>query len=263
MGLFYAAATLGGLGIVFGALLAWAAKVFAVEVDERVEKIQEVLPGANCGACGYAGCSNFAERVVAGECEINACIPGGKEVTDEIAACLGKEAMEAISYTAVVLCTGDNTKTKEKFIYAGAKDCNLAHRMWDGFKSCNYGCLGLGTCVDSCPFDAISMSENGLPVIDEDACTGCGMCRESCPRHLIEIIPQSYEGCLVFCKSKDRGKAVKEACEAGCIACKACVKACTHEAITFENNLPHVDIRRCDNCGDCVLKCKPGGIHPR
>lgn len=263
MDLVYAAATLGGMGILFGAVLAWAAKVFAVEVDERVESIQEVLPGANCGACGYAGCSNFAERVVAGECEPAACIPGGEEVVGEICSILGKEASETVPMVAVVLCAGDNEHTEDKFIYGGAMDCRLAHNMWNGFKSCKYGCLGLGTCVDACPFDAISMGPEGLPVIDEEKCGGCGLCCDSCPRGIIQIVPKNYDGRLVFCNSRDKGKRVKEACSVGCISCRACFKACPNEAISFEDNLPVVDIEKCKNCGECTLKCKPGGIHSR
>ncbi len=263
MKLLYAAITLGGLGVVFGLLLAWAAKVFAVEVDERVEAVKEILPGANCGACGYAGCSNFAEGVVSGDAELSGCIPGGKEVTEEIAKLLGKEGVSAQSLVAVVFCAGDDGKAAHKFHYDGAKDCKLAHSLWGGFKECRYGCLGLGNCVVVCPFDAIKMGAAGLPIIDETRCTGCGLCREECPRDIIRTIPKGYCGHIVMCNSKDRGKAVKNACSVGCISCKACIKACEKGAITMVDNIPVIDMEICDNCAECSFKCRQGGIRSR
>ncbi len=262
MDLYYAIATLGGLGIIFGVLLAVAAKIFAVEVDERVEAIQETLPGANCGACGYAGCGSFSEKVVAGECETTACIPGGKEVAAKICELLGMETVETKPQVAVVACAGDSEKARDSFIYAGAKDCRLAHQMWHGFKSCSYGCLGLGTCAEVCPFEAIVMGDNELPIVDEEKCTGCGVCRDTCPRGVFRLIPYDYEGHFVFCNSRDRGKVVKQACEVGCNACRACAKACPQEAVTVEDNLATVDTEKCDNCGECAAKCKPGSIKP-
>ncbi len=261
--LIYPALTLSGLGLLFGALLAWAARIFAVEVDEKVEAIQEVLPGANCGACGLAGCANFAELVVSGGAAMNACIPGGKELVDNIASILGQDAMDTVPLTAVVFCVGDNEAARDDFVYDGPKDCRLANTLWDGFKACRYGCLGLGTCVQSCLFDAITMGENNLPVIDEEACTGCGMCKEICPRDVIKIIPKEYGGCLLYCNSKDRGKKVKEACTVGCISCKACEKACPHGAVKMVNNLPEFDLDKCINCGECIIKCRQKGIQSR
>ncbi|MFY9113828.1 MAG: RnfABCDGE type electron transport complex subunit B [Dethiobacteria bacterium] len=263
MELVYAIVMLGGLGAVFGLLLAWVAQVFAIEVDERVESIEEILPGANCGACGCAGCSNFAEKVVAGESELTACIPGGKDVADQIAEILCLECKEAVPHVAVVRCAGNHQHAQDKFIYGGAMDCRLAESMWDGFKSCRYGCLGMGTCVQACSFGAITMGEDGLPVIDENKCLGCGLCQNACPRGIISIIPKDYSGGLVLCNSRDRGKKVKEACAVGCIACRACVKACPNEAISFEDNLPVIDPEKCTDCGECVLKCKPGSIQIR
>ncbi len=262
MDLVYAVATLGGMGILFGVLLAVAAKIFAVEVDERVEAVQEVLPGANCGACGLAGCSSFAEKVVSGECETTACIPGGKEVAEKICSLLGVESHETVPKVAVVACGGDNEKAAESFIYGGDMDCRLAHNLWEGFKTCKYGCLGLGTCAEVCPFEAVTMGDNGLPIIDEEKCTGCGICKESCPRGVISLIPNNYTGHLVYCNSRDKGKAVKEACFVGCNACRACVKACPQEAINMEDNLPVIDMEKCDGCGECNQKCKPGCILP-
>ena len=259
----YAAVTLGGIGLLFGGLLALASRVFAVEVDERVEAIADALPGANCGVCGYAGCNNFAEKVVAGEAEPNACIPGGKDVIGEICNIMCIDDMESAALVAMVACAGDHQSARDEFIYYGARDCRLAHKLWEGHKGCRYGCLGLGTCAELCPFDAIIMADNGLPLIDEEACTGCGVCRNECPRDVIRIIPKNYEGALVYCNSKDRGKKVKEVCTVGCISCKACAKVCPQEAITMENNLPVFDLNKCDNCGECIIKCRQQGIYSR
>ena len=139
----------------------------------------------------------------------------------------------------------------------------MAGKYGGGFKACADGCLGLGSCVRACPFDALIMGPNGLPVVDEERCTGCGLCAKACPRGVIKMLPQGNEGHLVLCNSHARGKAVKEACEVGCMACKACVKACPKEAITMEDNLAVIDLTKCDDCGECVLKCRPGTIHPR
>lgn len=263
MELVYATVMLGGMGAVFGLLLAWAAQVFAIEVDERIESIEEILPAANCGACGCAGCSNFAEKVAAGECELTSCIPGGKEVADQIAEILCLECLETVPLVAVVRCAGSHEHAGDKFIYGGAVDCRLAEKMWDGFKSCPYGCLGLGTCVQACPFGAITMGDDGLPRVDEEKCLGCGLCRDACPRGIIDLIPKDYSGGLVLCSSIDRGKKVREACAVGCIACRACIKACPEEAISFVDNLPVIDVEKCTDCGECIQVCKPGTIRIR
>jgi len=258
--LLYAALALGGIGIVFGILLSVAAKVFAVEVDERVEQINELLPGANCGACGYAGCTNFAEAVCKGEAEAGGCIPGGKDTSQEICKVLGLESGEQVPQVAIVYCAGDRQSAIDRFVYHGSPTCKHAHQMAGGFKACPYGCLGLGDCVEACPFDAIKMGENGLPVIDKEACGGCGLCVKACPRGVIQTIPRDYQNYLVLCNSKDRGKSVLNACAVGCNACRACVKACPREAITVEDNLAVIDINKCDGCGECSAKCKPGAI---
>ncbi len=259
----YAALALGGIGIVFGVLLSIAARVFAVEVDERVENINEVLPGANCGACGYAGCFNFAEAVCGGEAEPGSCIPGGKETTQEIAKILGIESGDQKPVVAVVYCIGDNQTAQDSFVYYGSPSCKHAQQIAGGFKACPYGCLGMGDCVDACPFEAISMGENGLPIIDESICGGCGLCVKACPRGVIKTIPQDFSYYQVFCNSKDRGKSVLKACPVGCNACKACVKACPQEAITIEDNLAAIDPEKCDGCGECVEKCRQGVIRLR
>ncbi len=259
----YAIAALGLIGLLFGLFLAIAAKVFAVETDPKVEAIKDVLPGANCGACGYAGCSNFAEAVAGGEANPSGCIPGGEETTNAIGEVLGQVISAATQPVATVFCVGDAFKTADRFIYDGVKDCSVASGFIGGFKECSYGCLGFGNCVDVCMFDAIKMGEHGLPVVDIDKCTGCSLCADACPRAIIKMLPKGDAGHLVLCNSHDRGKTVSKACEVGCIACKACVKVCAVEAIVMEDNLAVIDLEKCTDCGDCAVKCPPGTIFRR
>ncbi len=259
----YAIAALGLIGLIFGLLLAMAAKVFAVETDPRVEAVKEVLPGANCGACGYAGCANFAEAVVSGETKATGCIPGGEDTASAIGELLGQEVDKTVQPLATVFCIGDTFKTEDRFIYDGVKDCAVASEFLGGFKVCSYGCLGFGNCVRVCMFDAIKMGEHGLPVVDYEKCTGCGLCATACPRTIIKMLPKGEAGHLVLCNSHDRGKAVSKACEVGCIACKACVKVCPEEAIVMDENLAVIDLEKCTDCGKCVEKCPTGTIHRR
>ncbi len=259
----YAIVALGLIGLLFGLVLATAAKIFAVETDPRVEAIKDIVPGVNCGACGYAGCARFAEAAVNGDVEPGGCIPGGEDVANEIAKVLGVEVSATASPVATVFCIGDIYKAADRFIYDGVEDCAVADQMYGGFKACTYGCLGLGNCVRVCPFDAIRMGTHGLPVVDIEKCTGCGLCAKECPRDLIQMLPPGDEGHLVLCSSQDRGKAVSKACEVGCIACKACVKACPQEAIEMDGKLAVIDLEKCNDCGDCVEKCPPGTIYRR
>ena len=222
MQILYAVAALGGVSLVFGALLGVVARFFTVESDPRVEAVREALPGANCGACGYAGCNNFAEAVVDGKAPTNGCIPGGSDAAAAIAAVLGQEATAAVPMVATVFCLGDKDKARDLFVYDGIKDGAVAGKYGGGFKACADGCLGLGSCVRACPFDALIMGPNGLPVVDEERCTGCGLCAKACPRGVIKMLPQGNEGHLVLRNSHARGKAVKEASQVGCMACGLC-----------------------------------------
>ncbi len=260
----YAIAALGLIGLLFGLGLATAAKVFHVETDPRVEEVNDLLPGANCGACGYPGCMKFAEAVVKGEVGPDDCIPGGEEVSREIASLLGKETSSSSTPPlATVFCIGDIYRTTDSFIYDGVKDCAIDASFYDGHKACSYGCLGWGNCVRVCPFDAIRMGSHGLPVVDPEKCTGCELCAKECPRDLIKMLPRGDEGYLALCTSQDRGKTVSKACEVGCIACKACVKVCPVDAIEMDGKLAVIDLEKCTDCGDCEEKCPPGTIHRR
>lgn len=250
-----AVVSLGSLGLIFGSILAFAAQKFAVDVNPKVEEVQECLAGANCGACGYAGCAQFAEAVVAGEAPVNGCTPGGAAVTDKIAEILGTEAPEVQTrYVAQLLCVGDCNTAKRKYVYHGIADCKSALALQGGPNACDYGCLGMGTCVSVCPIEAITMDANGLPQIDTSICHGCGLCKKACPRQVIELV-NAEAAHHVRCKSQDKGKQVRTVCERGCIACKLCVKNCPVDAISMVGNLAVIDSELCNNCGTCVEVC--------
>jgi Na+-translocating ferredoxin:NAD+ oxidoreductase RNF subunit RnfB len=247
--------SLGGMGLLFGGLLAFAAQKFAVEVDPRVEMIQGYLLGANCGGCGYAGCGQYAEEVVAGRASLNACTPGGPEVAKKIAELLGVEAPAAEArVTAQLVCLGGCDTARSRAVYDGYRDCKAALMFGGGVKACRFGCVGEGTCARICPVEAISMNGTGLPVINHDLCISCGKCKNACPRQVIEMVNAKTIH-YVRCKSQDKGKQVREVCSRGCIACGLCVKECPVTAIRLENNLAIIDGYICNNCGTCVEVC--------
>jgi len=253
---------LGFMALCFGAFLGFAAKKFHVAVDPRVEQVEEVLPNANCGACGFPGCSGFAKAVVGGIAPVSGCTPGGAEVASAVANILGKEAAETTPMIAVLKCRGGSTRAKDAFTYEGIRDCNAAVLIQNGPKLCPNACIGLGTCVEACPFDAIKMGDDDLPIINRDNCTGCGACVVVCPKDVLELMP-SEDHVWIACNNKYPGKLVKSACETGCIACQRCVKECPFDAITFDNNLAHIDYEKCKNCQICVVVCPTGTIHTK
>ena len=243
----------GGLGLVLGCLLAYAYSVFYVPTDTRVEKIVEVLPGANCGACGYAGCSAYAESVVAGKAPVNACSVGKMAVAQSIATIMGVKADEKAEFVARVHCAGDCDSSLKKYNYMGVPDCIAMSRIAGGAKDCMHGCLGLGTCVSVCKFDAISIVD-GVAVIDPEKCTGCGSCIKHCPKQVIALAPKEST-VFIKCSSPDKGAIANKKCTKACIGCKLCEKNCPNDAIKVENNLAIIDYTKCVNCGICVEKC--------
>ncbi|HHS50930.1 MAG TPA: RnfABCDGE type electron transport complex subunit B [candidate division Zixibacteria bacterium] len=253
---------LGFLALVFGAFLGFAAKKFAVKVDERVEKIEAVLPGANCGACGFPGCAGYAKAVVEGTAPVMACPPGGAEVSTLICEILGTEAGETVKTIAALKCRGGKNRARDKFEYDGIRDCRAAALVMDGHKLCPNGCTGLGTCEEVCPFDAITMSEEDLPIISEEKCTGCGVCVAECPKNVLELIPAKSQ-VWIACNNVFPGKLVKSSCDTGCIACGICAKNCPADAIIIENNLARIDYEKCTNCQICVVVCPTGTIHTK
>ena len=215
--------------------------------------------GNNCGGCGYAGCDAMAKAIANGEAPVNGCPVGGDAVAAKIARIMGQEAGESIRRVAFVKCGGTCDKAKESCHYYGVHDCEMMDFIpGGGPKTCHYGCIGDGTCEKVCSFDAIHVI-NGVAVVDKEKCRACGACVEHCPRHLIELVP--YESrYLVRCASKDKGKLVMQACEAGCIGCKKCQRECPSGAVTVENNIAHIDTSKCTNCGTCASLCPRKGF---
>lgn len=251
---------LGVLGVGFGVLLALIAARFVVKVDPKVEKVREVLPGANCGACGFAGCMGYAEAVAGNpDVAVNLCAPGKGAVAEKIAEITGKIAEKVEPRIARVFCQGGASLTQRKFIYTGVLDCTTAVLAAGGDKSCEYGCLGYGTCMRACPFDAITMSGDGLPMISPEKCTACGKCVAACPKQVIELA-QASKAVVISCHSRDKGADTKKKCQVGCIACGLCVRTCPVDAIKVENNLARIDHAKCITCGLCVTKCPTDAI---
>lgn len=250
---------LGGLGLAFGVLLSIASNVFAVEIDPKVEEIRSVLPGANCGACGFPGCDGLANAIAEGKAPVNACSVGGNPVAEQVADIMGVNAVNVDRNVATVLCQGDCNKAKEKYRYEGISDCRAANILQGGSKACSFGCLGCGTCKDVCAFDAITIVD-GVAVVDKEKCTACMKCIEVCPKAIIELVPYDNQF-VVKCKSKDAGKEVRTKCGVGCIACQICVKNCPVDAFSFENNLAKINYDKCTNCGVCAEKCPTKAIY--
>ncbi len=226
--------SLGGIGLSAALILGILAKKFAVEVDPREAAITDILPSANCGACGYPGCGAYAKAVSGGAAAINLCTPGGQQAISEMARILGVTAIGMEAQVAVVLCQGDNEKATSKYRYLGIEDCNAAQRLAGGPKECPGGCLGLGTCARVCPFDAIEMTSKGLAVISRDKCTGCKKCVAACPRDVIRMTPASNT-VHVLCNSRDKGAKVRKYSKTGCIACNICVKVAPGAYVVEEN----------------------------
>ena len=258
-GVLIAALIVGGTGVFIGVFLGIAGKKFAVEVDEKEEAILAELPGNNCGGCGYAGCSGLAAAIAKGEAPVGQCPVGGAPVAAKIAAIMGEEAGESVHEVAFVKCAGTCEKAKQAYDYTGITDCQMAAMMQNGGpKGCSFGCLGFGSCVKACPFDAIHIVD-GIAVVDKEACKACGKCVAKCPRHLIELIPYDQK-MAVDCSSHDKGKKVMAACEIGCIGCKKCEKTCPNGAITVEDSCAHIDYEKCTGCGACKEACPRGVI---
>lgn len=251
------ALSLGGLALLFGAMLSVAFKKLAVKPNETEEKIRAALPGANCGACGFPGCDAYAHALVENKGKVapNLCSAGGAQAAKTIAEILGMEAVAVEPMVCVLRCKGGKDQAVEKYDYFGPGDCRSNSILFGGNKACPYGCLGGGHCATVCPFNAITMGPDRLPVIDPNRCTACGICVKECPRHVLELVPRS-QLIILACKSLDKGKAVKDVCKVGCIACTLCVKVCPYEgAIAMDGNLPVINYAKCTSCGICHNKC--------
>ncbi len=259
VGIFIAAGVISVTGLLIGLFLGAAGIKFKVEVDEKEEAVLAALPGNNCGGCGFAGCSGLAAAIAKGEAAVNACPVGGEPVGEKIAEIMGVEAEAGEKMIAFVKCAGDCDKARLDYDYTGVEDCRmLAFVPNGGPKSCNDGCLGFGSCVKVCPFDAIHVV-NGVAVVDKEACKACGKCVEVCPKHLIELIPYKSRY-AVACSSKEKGPVTMKDCQAGCIGCGICVKQCEHEAVTVSDFHASIDQEKCVGCGACEKKCPKKSI---
>lgn len=263
MDILIAIAVLGGLGLIFGLVLAAASKLFYVETDPRLEQLNECLPGANCGGCGYAGCGGYAEAVLNGEAPIGKCNSGGNECAMAMAAIMGVKAENVTRKVALVRCSGEKSYDKDgnlisgarvKANYVGFDDCLSATKVGgSGPLSCKFGCLGFGTCVKACKYDAIKIV-GGVAKVNEDRCVGCMACAAVCPRKLIVPV-EPARNVVIACASLAKGAVTTRGCTVGCIGCGLCKKICPNEAITVENNLAIIDYSKCDNCGLCATVC--------
>ena len=244
---------LAGMGLILGAMLGIAAKIFAVKKDERIEAIEALLPGANCGGCGYPGCSGYANAIVKDGVSVSLCSAGGDEAALKIGEIMGVEVSKGEKMVARVFCSGAYDKASVKLSYKGFADCFAAKRMAGGPKECQYGCIGLGSCMGVCKFDAIHI-ENGVAVVDEEKCVACGACVNKCVQNLIRLVPYDKKH-GVLCSNHDRGAVAKNLCSVSCVGCKLCEKNCPEGAVTIKDNLSVIDYEKCVDCGICSEKC--------
>ena len=249
----YAILALGGLGILFGLVLGLADKKFSVEADERVSAVRAAVAGANCGACGYAGCDAYAEAVVRGEAKANACTPGGMNTVKAINAIMGLDAEALAPVVARVRCQGTCERVSLRYDYTGLPTCRAASGISGGPSACEFGCVGLGDCVSHCAFGAI-MIIDGVAVIDDNACTGCTMCVAACPRNIIKMLPKD-QNVVVMCRNEAVGRIARLQCKTACIACKRCEKACPSDSVHVINGVAVIDETTCTCCGACIPVC--------
>lgn len=246
---------IAGIGALAGVILSFASVKFAVEENETAKQIEEVLPGANCGSCGFAGCGGYAAALADGKVESTTlCNPGGAEVAQKIAEILGVESGEFVRMTGVVMCRGNWDRTEQTMQYHGLRSCAAANQLFAGLGACPFGCIGLGDCAAVCDRDAITV-ENGLAKIDPQKCGACGKCASACPKQLISLLPAEKTFAAVKCKNTDKGALTRKECTVGCIGCGKCMKVCEAGAVKVENFNAKVDPDKCTSCGKCVEAC--------
>jgi len=253
--------TMGGMGVFFALVLAVVHTKFRVEEDPKVSRIEEVLPGINCGACGSPSCRAYAERVASGTAPTNLCVPGGAEVALDVSEIMGVAAEAVQKRVAVVHCGAHDDQRSRRARYLGPESCSAQEAIRAGDIACTYGCLGKGDCFRACPFEAIEMRDR-LPHIILEHCTACGKCVEACPRHIIALEPYEEPVGLiaVACSSQDAGKVVRKICPVGCIACRICVRTCTHDAFYMDGHLAKVHQDKAQGCEEwdtVIAKCRP------
>jgi electron transport complex protein RnfB len=266
-GVVLAALTLGWLGLLAAVLLYVISRTFAVEENEKLNEVLDLLPNVNCGACGFPGCKGFAEALVqgaeAGSIDGLYCPPGGPDGMAKIGEYLELKAGAGHASLAVCRCGGSKEKSPRTRTYDGPKSCSVSHSLFAGDKGCPFGCIGFGDCVDVCDFDAIHIDpETLLPVIDEEKCTSCGKCVKACPRIILEVRPKGRRNKRIWvnCRSEEKGAAAKKHCSVACIGCAKCAKVCPVDAITVVNNLAYIDPNKCISCGKCHPVCPTQAI---
>jgi len=261
----YAVVSLSAIGLTAAIILFFVAQKFKVVEDPRIDDVEEALPSANCGGCGYAGCRAFAEGIVkSGSLDGFNCPVGGNDVMSVVAKIMGLEAEEKEPMIAVLRCNGSRENAPQKIKYEGAATCAFAHGLYSGESGCPYGCLGLGDCAVSCDFDALHMDEKtGLPVVVADKCVACGACVKACPRNIFELRPKGKKDrrIHVACINKEKGAPAKKNCDVACIGCGKCVKICPFDAITLKDSLAYIDYEKCKLCRKCIPECPTNAIH--
>lgn len=252
------------LALLSAVVLYFVAQKFKVFEDPRIDEIQAILPSANCGGCGFAGCRNFAEALVKADTfEGLYCPVGGGTVMEDAAKILGKTAAVVDQKVAVLLCNGTPEFRPKTSEYDGVSECRITNSLYMGETDCSYGCLGGGDCVRACTFGAMHMDfTTGLPVISDEKCVACGLCVKACPRHLIELRKKARKDRKIYvaCSNCDKGGPARRACKVACIACNKCLKVCEFDAIKIENNLAYIDAAKCTFCRKCVVECPTGSI---
>ncbi len=245
--------TLAFLALIFSLALVIAAIKFEVKIDPKVKEVEEALPGINCGGCGAAGCSSFADHLVMGKSKLEQCSVAGFKIRERLAEILGVEVGIMTSKVAKIKCGADHNQCSNKYKYHGILSCKAANLVSGGRRDCEYGCLGFGDCVQHCSANAIEVKQ-GLAQIDASKCNGCGLCIQNCPKQIISMVPATHS-VTVLCSSKEIGATTRKSCQVGCIGCKKCEKKCPENAIIVEDNLAKIDPQKCNECGTCVPHC--------
>lgn len=254
-----AVAIVAVIGVICGVTLSVASKFMAVKEDERFPAVRGCLPGANCGACGYAGCNEYANALLSGkETKTNLCVPGADAVALSLSQTLGTEFEEVIEQVSISCCRGCEQATHNKMNYQGVQSCAAAKQLYGGAGSCVYGCIGLGDCVAACPQGGIHIVDN-LAMVNTAMCTGCGMCTKVCPNHLFQMMPDTAT-VVIHCRNTSRGAETRKVCSNGCIGCGKCERECPSGAVRVVDNLARIDYEKCTNCGHCAEICPTGCV---